>query len=1011
MNPFPNNEDDEDTPTTGRQGTCRQELDEIERLLQPDHPTARQDALQAESFVGREWLTDEVDAWLRDENATWAMLVTGSPGCGKSAFAAHELSHDGRVGAAVFCQHDGAAFDSLESVSRSVAFQLATRFPDYRTALLSVLRRETEQLEQARGLRERGPLEHYVTSVLPDLIGDGSGNVVIVIDGLDEVTREESGLNAVNPLAQELGRFLSESRVPRNIRFLITARADGAVVESFDQPVSLDIDTHLNENDGDLRAYAAARLGRESPLCEEIAENANGSFLYARVACGLANDGELEGGSVPASLGGLYRLSLDRAFKRMASSPRDAQGASSRARDALCLVASMGDSIPWETLRRAMKWSEHDEKEFREALWTCLSETPDGRVSLFQRSLSDWLRSDEAREYRCERGEGRELALEACIASFHNGVGGMNSFEATNLLPLLQENEESHLGVLLEVLGSAEFAERLLTLARDGRFSERARCLEGALSIYHSLAEGEPDGYLPVVARTSNDLGVVLFQTGRLDEAEAHLREALEIRRLLEEREPSTYLPLVAMSCNNLALPIYLSGNSTEAKALFLEALDIFRRFAEREPGTYLPCLATACNNLTIQFSPLKEDELLGEALVAYRSLAKVGPEVWLPAVASTCECLSNILDRILRCGDAKELRDEAVATYRSLAGIEPGPYLPHLARLCSDLGSRVSLDNGAEGLCREALSAFRSLEDRAPGAWLPNLARSCSDLADVLTKTGRDEEAEGLYREALVKYHSLAEGQSGTLYLWEEADACCDLAKILSKTGRDEEVGELYREALQIHRMIAEADPKHDRSGVAFACMDLAEFLSGTGRLEDAEGPFREALAGFRSLEAIEDNLWGCFVALTSMNLGTLLSNLDRLDEAEGMYRDAHGIFLSLEISDSDRFLPFLADSCGRLATFLYEREQYEEAEGLFRDELNARCKLARYEPDSYLPVVVSSFGNLIAVLSRLGRQEDAEELYLEALDICLDHRSDDPGMWDEEIDELRAARDQAAA
>ncbi|MGL5173101.1 MAG: NACHT domain-containing protein, partial [Olsenella sp.] len=340
MKPFPDSEDDEDTPTTGRPGTCRQELDEIERLLQPDHPTARQDALQAACFVGREWLADEVDAWLRDENAPWAMLVTGSPGCGKSAFAAHELMHDDRVGAAVFCQHDGAAFDNLESVSRSVAFQLSARFPDYRSALLGVLRREEEHRGRGDEPRDGGPFERYVTSVSRNLIAGGRDEIVIIIDGLDEVAGERSGPGAVNPLAEELGRLLDEGRVPRHVRLLVTSRADAAAVGPLTAARRLDVDKFAREGEADVRTYVEARVGREDPHREEIVRRAGANFLYARVACDLADGGAFDAGAVLKGLGVLYHQYLDRAFGRPRGKLEGPAGTPGVTRDALCLVAS-----------------------------------------------------------------------------------------------------------------------------------------------------------------------------------------------------------------------------------------------------------------------------------------------------------------------------------------------------------------------------------------------------------------------------------------------------------------------------------------------------------------------------------------------------------------------------------------------------------------------------------------------------------------------------------------------
>ena len=661
------------------------ELEEVERLLDPGLSTAKQDALQAAGFVGRGWLAKEVDAWLDDGDASQVMLVTGTPGCGKSAFAAHELMYDCRVGAAVFCQYDNAAFNDIDGVARAAAFQLAARFPDYRTTLLETLRREEGHRARRDEPRDGGPFERYVEAISRNLIRGGRGNVVIVIDGLDEVAMEGSGPRAVNPLAEELGGLIREGGVPRFVRFLVTSRADAAVVDSLTMARRLDVDAHPEEGEADVRAYVEARVGREGPLCEEIAAGAETNFQYARVACDLAGHGAFEAAAVPRSLGGLYRLYLDRAFGEAGAQP-DASAPSEKApevagdasqeeanhknarrdkgmrknRKALCLIASMDEPVPRETLRRAMGWGRRDEGCFRRALGMFLSETPDGRVSLFHKSFSDWLWTDEADVYRCDPDEGRELALGACIASFRDDAGGMSRFEATNLLPLLRESGEAHADDLREALGSEGLAERLVELSGDGRLSERIRCRKEAVEIYRSLDKKESGAWLPNVALSCNDLARLLMETGRYGEAEGLLSEALGTFRSLAESDPRTHLPNVAMSCGNLASLLAEIGRLGEAEKLYREALGTYRSLADKEPG------------------------------------------VWLSDVARSCMNLAWLLAKTGRYGEVEGLRREALETYRSLADKEPGAWLPDVAWACNDLAvllSRTRCPKEAEGL------------------------------------------------------------------------------------------------------------------------------------------------------------------------------------------------------------------------------------------------------------------------------------------------------------------------
>lgn len=807
------------------------ELGEVELLLNPGLSTARQDALQAAGYVGRGWLADEVGAWLEDGGAPRVMLVTGAPGCGKSAFAAHELMYDPRVGAAVFCQFNDPAFGDIDGVARAAAFQLAARFPDYRTALLGVLRREEGHRARGDEPRDGGPFERYVTSVSRNLIAGDRDEVVIIIDGLDEVAGERSGPRAVNPLAEELGRLLDEGRVPRLVRLLVTSRPDAAVADPLKAARRLDVDAHPEEGEADVRAYVEARVGREDPHREEIARGAGADFQYAKVACDLAGRGAFDAAAVPGSLGGLYRLYLDRAFGEAGAQP-DTSAPSEKApevagdasqeeanhknarrnkrmrknRKALCLIASMGEPVPRETLRRAMGWGRRDEGYFRRALGMFLSETPDGRVSLFHKSFSDWLWSDEAHEYQCEPSEGRKLALNACLSSFRDDVSGMNRFEATNLLPLLREYERIHADDLRKALSSEKLAKHLMELSEDGRLSERVRCREETLSIYQSLAKKKPVKFLPRAAKSCNDLAELLSKMSRYEKAEKYYSKALSSYRSLAKNNPEEYRPEVAMSCSNLGVILSKNRHYKEAEKMHREALRIRRSLARSKPEEYLPDLARSCNNLAALLSKTdqleKAEKMDREALKIRRSLARDKPDTYLPDVATSCSNLGVVLSKMGHLERAEVLHREALEIRRSLEKAHPGKYAPHVAKSCSNLATLLAKTehyDEAEELHREALEIRCTLAESEPEAHLPDMARSCDNLAILLSSMGRDEEAVELFRKALKEYRTLAESEPRA-YQPGVARSCKGLAGTLLKMGCHEEAKELGEEALAIY-------------------------------------------------------------------------------------------------------------------------------------------------------------------------------------------------------------------
>ena len=106
----------------------------------------------------------------------------GAPGVGKSAFAAQLIHTRGdTVIAAQFCEWDKPDHRNAPRVVRSLAFQLATRLPDYRKLLLTLP--EIAELDR----KDAGELFDYLlANPLKLSITGGRERLLIVIDALDE---------------------------------------------------------------------------------------------------------------------------------------------------------------------------------------------------------------------------------------------------------------------------------------------------------------------------------------------------------------------------------------------------------------------------------------------------------------------------------------------------------------------------------------------------------------------------------------------------------------------------------------------------------------------------------------------------------------------------------------------------------------------------------------------------------------------------------------------------------
>jgi Mrp family chromosome partitioning ATPase len=78
----------------------------------------------------RQCVFEQIDSWLQDREAPNVLLLSGSPGVGKSTIAwtlASKLQARGLLGSAFFCKRDNVTLSDPATVWRTVAFDLARR--------------------------------------------------------------------------------------------------------------------------------------------------------------------------------------------------------------------------------------------------------------------------------------------------------------------------------------------------------------------------------------------------------------------------------------------------------------------------------------------------------------------------------------------------------------------------------------------------------------------------------------------------------------------------------------------------------------------------------------------------------------------------------------------------------------------------------------------------------------------------------------------------------------------
>ena len=228
----------------------------------------------------REWIFKRIDDWLDDRSSNRVMVISGSPGMGKSVVSAvicKRMQDAGRLSGSHFCQHNNVRYRKPQLMLQSLASHLSYTLPQYKKALVEQLSRNLGMelncmgVEELFGLLFKEPLS---------TVNDPGRNILMVIDGLDE--SEYQGRNELlDVIANQF------SRLPQWIRLFVTTRSEINIAHSLKHLQPIYLDENQEENFRDIRLFLEKRLSRKidethkNALLTKMVEKSEGVFLYA----------------------------------------------------------------------------------------------------------------------------------------------------------------------------------------------------------------------------------------------------------------------------------------------------------------------------------------------------------------------------------------------------------------------------------------------------------------------------------------------------------------------------------------------------------------------------------------------------------------------------------------------------------------------------------------------------------------------------------------------------------
>lgn len=351
-------------------------------------------------FRGRGWLLDAVDRWLRDEPHSRIFWLTGGPGMGKTAFAAHLCHARFDVAAYHLCVAGHQDKGDPRRALLSITYQLAQR--------LSEFDRRLQKLDlEGQILANCGTLfDNLLVQPLTGNFPAPATPLIVVVDAIDEATR-----NGRNEMAEFIRDYWDQT--PPWLRLFVTSRPEAEVMATLASLRPHVLDARTAENIADLTAFVTGEIARRAPanadaaaVARHILKNSEGVFLYAMVVLDELERGSLDWGRLhefPAGLAGCYQRFFQRQFP-------DAAEYASQFKPIVEAVCAQREALPVAVLAAAAACEESPLRQRLVRLGSLFPLQRDGRdprmltVSPFHKSLRDWLSEFDPRTHFAKAG-------------------------------------------------------------------------------------------------------------------------------------------------------------------------------------------------------------------------------------------------------------------------------------------------------------------------------------------------------------------------------------------------------------------------------------------------------------------------------------------------------------------------------------------------------------------------------------------------------------------------------
>lgn len=701
-------------------------------------------------FVGREWIFDAYNHWVEHEKESRLFWIKAGPGIGKSAIAAN-LAHRQRkeVFATWFCDAKSNERKDPSKAIKSIAFQLALRWEEYRARLMRALHlyvnASDDACDEARKELDKKSSQDLFLTLLAEPMKDLDWNqhkLVIVVDALDEAA-DENGSNRITEL---IGRELRS--LPQWVGFVVTSRPEADVVDRLRGFKPYVVDAEDPRNLVDVRLWYKEHLGGRPELTklsdaerqsleDLVVERSNGMFLYLKTVEEDLNEGTITANQLRQQLE-TGRSGLPGLYGRYYDSFQDRFGSDygTSAKPLLRLLFAAGGPLPEDLACETLGWNGEQFLTCRNRLGSFVVETPGGH-ELFHDTLTEWLNDTPSGPFHLDAALGRQMLADVLFKEVA---------DAEFLSVRWRRPIEEWLPAWLPHLSQRENPILLTRLANilldDGEATKARPIIEHAVAILEKTRGPE---HIEIAESLDTLAEVLLCEIDiASDEPDFSVAEPI-IRRTLRIREKTLgpEHPDVGRNLRELADQLRRTGRHAEAEPLYRRSLEI----AECAQVPDERGIADRMSRLARTMEKLGN---YSDAETFFRRALAMTEKIYGVEHSFSIMRRNNLADLLCKSGNYSE----AEPLYRqSLVISEQNSGLDHTTRVTLDkLISLLEAQGHTDATWTERRQQLGRFEQSMGPEHLTTL-HILHDLAIALRNSGRLDEAEPLQHEAMERF------------------------------------------------------------------------------------------------------------------------------------------------------------------------------------------------------------------------------------------------------------------